>query len=248
MKRQYGGSPIVCGKFQLPFVEYMHYLYLPIWMPGSVDWALPPRLEFVRPLLEVISDWEIDERKYVYLTARRGFASPGNPLNRPGWHSDGFGSDDVNYIWSDRFPTLFAEQKFHDISDDHVRSAEQFEEQVSPASIVTYENGVLLRLDPSIIHAAPEIPAPGGERSFIKISLSDQQYNLLGNSHNYLLDYDWPMFSRDEIRNDPAYAGGDAGPQPEAEKCLTCGRPSMLGFSCSSIDGEHTFASEVDYA
>lgn len=26
-------------------------------------------------------------------------------------------------------------------------------------------------------------------------------------------DYDWMMWDRAEVRNDPAYAGGDAGPQ-----------------------------------
>lgn len=33
--------------------------------------------------------------------------------------------------------------------------------------------------------------------------------------------------------------------KPSNENCLTCGRPSMFGFSCTSIDGEHTFASEA---
>jgi hypothetical protein len=36
---------------------------------------------------------------------------------------------------------------------------------------------------------------------------------LKGNSHNYLFDYDWKMWDRDVLRNDPAYAGKDVGPQ-----------------------------------
>ena len=102
------------------------------------------------------------EFTHIYVTARRGYATPGNPLNRPGWHSDGFGTSDVNYVWTDRYPTLFAEQPFEQISADHVDSVRQFAEQVDPARIRTYPDKTLMRLDPSVIHAAPEIPAPGG--------------------------------------------------------------------------------------
>ena len=87
-----------------------------------------------------------------------------------------------------------------------------FAEQVDPARIRTYPDKTLMRLDPSVIHAAPEIPAPGGERSFFKVSFSNSRYNLRGNSRNYLLDYDWPMYDRAAVRNDPAHAGQDGGP------------------------------------
>jgi len=215
----YGSAPEVIGSFDVDWYEYMHYLYLPVVMPGQYGVRLPDRLEFVRPVIEAVFAHEgarIYDDCYLYITARRGYATPGNPLNRPGWHADGFGTGDINYIWTDRYPTQFAEQTFHDISDDHVRSIEQFGEQVEPARVVTYPDCTLLRLDASVVHAAPEIPPPGGERSFLKISLSHERYNLLGNSHNYLFDYDWRMWSREEIRNDPAYAGGDAGPRVPA--------------------------------
>lgn len=208
----YGRKPGNLGIHRLDWSEYLRYLYLPIWIPGSVQFAVPERLAFIQPLLETIME-QLDGRSHVYVTATRGYATPGNPLNRPGWHSDGFGSDDINYVWSDRYPTLFAEQPFTDISDDHLVSMQQFEDQVRPECIRTYDDCTLLRLDPSVIHAAPEIPAPGGERGFIKVSLSNSKYNLRGNSHNYLLDYEWQMHDRAALRNDPSYAGGDAGPQ-----------------------------------
>jgi len=46
-------------------------------------------------------------------------------------------------------------------------------------------------------------------RQFIKISLSNNKYNLENNSHNYLFPYDWPMHSRELIRNDPHKAQQD---------------------------------------
>lgn len=223
MTRDYGSAPEAMGPLNPRWDEYMHYLYLPVWMHGNGGLQIPERLGFMAHPINWIcaveherrggSDWLGDH--FIYITARRGYATPGNPLNRPGWHADGFGTRDINYIWSDRYPTRFAVGVFEDISDDHVRSAEQFEEQVGGQLIDVIEGAprTLYRLDPSMIHATPEIPAPGGERSFFKVSISRDKYNLLGNSHNHRLDYEWKMWSREEIRNDPAYAGGDAGPQ-----------------------------------
>lgn len=213
---EYGRAPEDLGAFDPDWTEYMHYLYLPVMMPYQPGLRLPERLDFLR---EAITYAEYHERQqgnrfdYVYVTARRGYASPGNPLNRPGWHADGFGTDDINYIWSDRYPTQFAVQEFYGISNDHVLSVEQFTAQIANDNIVTFPDKMLLRLDPSVIHCTPIIPPPGGNRSFFKISLSNSEYNLEGNSHNHLFDYTWRMWNRDEVRNDPAYAGGDSGPQ-----------------------------------
>lgn len=219
---KYGAPPTLIDTFELPFEEYMHYMYLPIRMPDAqhdFDVRVPRRLHFamnliVRALLEEQAHSWDHRWPYVYLTARRGFATPGNPLNRPGWHSDGFGTPDINYVWTDRFPTLFAEGTFADVSDDHVKSIAQFEEAIYGAGtdvhLRTYGDNILMRLDSSVIHSAPEIPAPGGERSFLKVSFSNERYNLVGNSHNYLFDYDWEMFDRKAVRNDPARAGKDA--------------------------------------
>lgn len=230
MDRRYGLPPELFRRdFRPDWHEYMHYLYLPVVMPGSERIRLPQNLEFIRHEVEAVCLDEmvgdptlVGDPLYVYVTARRGYATPGNPLNRPGWHADGFGTDDINYLWSDRWPTRFAIGEFKDISEDHVRSAEQFEGQIVSASysavvpelrIEAGEPNAIYRLDPSVVHATPIIDPPGGDRSFFKISVSPSRYNLLGNSHNYLFDYEWHMYSRSEIRNDPAYAGGDSGPQ-----------------------------------
>lgn len=218
--KTYGRAPELHGVWDLKFEQYMHYMYLPIAIPDDPQFAftLPPELEFARELIDHAWMNEIDKHdnlwSHVYVTARRGFATPGNPLNRPGWHSDGFGTDDVNYVWTDRFPTLFAIGDFGVISEDHVLSALEFTERAESGyrDIYqgTYADRTLMRLDRSVIHAAPEIPAPGGERSFLKVSFSNSRYNLRGNAHNHGLRYDWPMFDRATVRNDPAHAGKDS--------------------------------------
>lgn len=194
--------------------EFLHYLYLPVFIPGQ-GLAIPKRLAFASALIiDAIEDAGLRTGRdvfdgFVYVTARRGFATPDNPLNRPGWHCDGFGTDDLNYVWWDVWGTRFADHPFTDISDDHLVSMQQFEEQVDPERVVTLPDRVLYRLSPFVVHCTPDIPAPGGMRSFLKVSFSTHRYNLIGNSHNYDLDYAWPMYPRDIARNDPARSMAD---------------------------------------
>lgn len=211
----YGTAPEEHGVWDLQFGEYMLYQYLPVRINDS--FSLPPNLFFAtRVLAHCIEEEALrgNHWDYVYVTAKRGFATPGNPLNRPGWHADGFGTDDVNYVWTDKYPTLFASGDFGTISDDHIESVTQFTQKIEDpdSNVVTFTHGdkVLLRLNDRVIHAAPEIPEPGGERSFFKVSFSNDKYNLKGNAHNYGLVYDWEMFDRFAVRNDPARAGRDS--------------------------------------
>lgn len=69
--------------------------------------------------------------------------------------------------------------------------------------------GNLYALTPSAVHATPIIGNPGCMRQYVKVSLSNERYNLENNSHNYLFDYDWPLHSRDAVRNDPHKAQAD---------------------------------------
>lgn len=236
----YGEAPTDLGELALPeWAEFMHYLYLPVRIPerdgarvglgidcdahrvptGS-QFAVPERLGFLGPhLWTAIRDAAATaphlSDPYVYVTARRGFATPGNPLNRPGWHCDDFGGTDLNYIWSDRWPTRFLLSDgvpLH-VSADDVESMDDMNRLASIATNHPAGTGLpriasgftehLTRLTPYVIHDTPIIEPPGGMRSFFKISISTHRYDLIGNSHNHLLDYDWPMHSREALRNQP---------------------------------------------
>ena len=218
----YGKAPVSLGNFAVDdWDEYMHYLYLPVVFPFEeqpiqAGIRLPERLEFARPFVQrAIFDFATRlggylGDKYVYLTTRRGWASPGNPLNRPGWHADGFGGEDINYVWADAYPTVFAVQSFANVSADHQDSMSAFADQIDPDKLVTYPDNEFLCIDPYVVHHVPTIPAPGGNRSFLKVSVSSDKYDLKGNSHNYLFDYDWKMYDRSEVRNDPARKNTDS--------------------------------------
>lgn len=197
----YGKPPVYVGHFDISLSEVMYYLYLPVSI-GDSGVRLPPNIACCGPLIHAAMKRAPRQYGHVYLSARKGWATPDNPLNRPGWHCDGFGTDDMNFVWWSGPGTRFAIQSFQDISDDHIVSLKQFDDQISVANVVSFPEHGLYALDPEIVHATPLIGMPGCMRQFIKISLSDHRYNLENNSHNYLIDYDWPLHSREVLRND----------------------------------------------
>ena len=187
--------------------EFMLYQNLPIMMyPEAKDEIrLPPNLQSLRSLVKMaLDDYVLTYQilpVYVYITAKKSWVVAGNTQNRAGWHCDGFGTDDINYIWSDVCPTKYAFQDFYDISDDHEVSLAQFEQQINPDTVMTCVPYGLYRLDNTIVHAPPVVDEPI-LRSFVKLSFSNNRYNLENNSHNYLFNYDWEMYARKVTRND----------------------------------------------
>lgn len=204
--RRFGTSPEIHGEWDLGCEETLSYLYLPVSMAGSESIRISKRLHWALPVVKHVMK-HTPMQHYVYVTAKRLYVQPGYSGNRPGWHGDGFGTEDINWVWYDRDPTRFCIQDF-DISDDHVESMRQFEEQVDQANVRVYPNKKLLRLDQYVVHEVPEI-TEHGFRTFLKVSTSAHKYNLKGNSHNHEFDYDWVMHDRAELRNNPVYGESD---------------------------------------
>lgn len=143
---------------------------------------------------------EKTDNKYVYITVRRGYVSPQCAGNRPGWHSDGFMSNDINYIWCDKNPTEFSSKEI-ELSQDHKTSLLEMEDKLKYTPVHTFPANSLLRLTEQHIHRVPICEA--GVRTFVKVSISDKLYDLIGNSINYNLDYPRPNRPRELERNDP---------------------------------------------
>lgn len=210
---KYGIEPDVISVREIECREMMFYLYLPIKMSKDLDIRIPERLKIFQPLINDMlkNEGENINDKYIYLTAKHVYVTPDNPANRPGYHSDGFGTDDINYIWTNKFPTVFCIQDFS-LSEDCNTSISEMEEQVKEENEMTFMVNTLLRLDQFNVHRCPTIHA-GDMRTFVKISISNHKYNLVGNSHNFLFDYDWKMFDRDELRNHPTLLESDFMPE-----------------------------------
>ncbi len=200
---KYGQLPKVVGDFYLECEENLFYLYLPVKMEDT-KWGIriPDQLKRFKPLvIEAIIDSGAGKGDYIYLTAKNMFITPNYLAQRPGYHSDGFMTDDLNYIWYDSSPTIFNNSEFN-LTPDHDISLREMEEQADPSKEVIYPCKTLLKLDQYVIHKVAPIDKPV-IRTFVKVSISKDRYNLKGNSHNYLFDYKWDMYDRGLVRNDP---------------------------------------------
>lgn len=251
----YGRPPVVIKQVDVTCDEFMSWLYCPIVMPSSEGypetarlvgdnrlWLMPDNLQWATPIVRealLAEGWPRLSWRYVYLTAKHGYATPDNPLNRPGMHCDGFGTEDINYVWWKGAGSRFLIGDLGvDVSSDHVESMRQFDQVAAEVKrlaraeerfvraaslsgrelprITTYEERTLLRLDPFVVHSTPEL-TEGQMRTFVKVSFSNERYNLLGNAHNHLFDYDWTMWPREVLRNDPAYGETDFYREPAME-------------------------------
>lgn len=217
-----GNPPEDLGLIDLDFDEMLFWMYCPIKVPG---WAftLPAQLHQFSPIVDMAkTDMvhraslagklpELDAITYVYLTAKTLWVDGKYVGNRPGWHTDGFGTDDINYIWSSRAPTeFFVTREPVEISDDCDKSMEEMERMFSLAdwrspdyAAETYRDKHLLRLDPTVMHRTPVFVQPG-MRTFVKVSISKNRYNLRGNAVNHDLPAShWPLIERETSRNHP---------------------------------------------
>lgn len=204
----YGEKPRDLGVHQVDCPEMLFYQYLPIKLAGSCGTEMEDRLrpfgEIVgKALCDFIGVYGLDRfvDSYVYVTAKKLFVSRGCSFNREGWHSDGFMTNDINYIWSDRNGTVFNFSEFNLTMDDKISMVEMTK-QADPTNNFVYPDGTLLRLDQFNIHKVAPVYQTG-LRTFLKVSISKDRYDLEGNSHNYLLNYNWQMRKRNENRNIP---------------------------------------------
>lgn len=198
----YGAAPLVVDSICIPDCELMFTLYMPIRLAGQPATTIPRYIDGYSPLVEAALDFEGENAngKFVYLTVKRLWVEPGCVAGRLGWHTDGFGTGDVSYIWADADPTEFCVQPFN-LSDDHEISMRQMEEQARPENIMTCKPLDLIRIDARHVHRCPVNPK-AGYRSFARVSISRDRYDMIGNAHNFDLDYNWIMHPRGAVRND----------------------------------------------
>jgi len=196
----YGGAPEDMGfvDINVEDTEMCFVQYLPIAMPNS-DYQIPESLQWVGPLLSSmrVEDLESD---YIYLTVKKVFGTG----NRNGWHCDGFGTDDINYTWCDSHPTEFltglTTTDMPNSHKDSLHLMETYAILTGAGGITRYPDKHLIRMDQRQIHRVNPRPC-NHMRTFVKISCSNEKYNMQGNAHNYLFDYDWDMVNRSIGRN-----------------------------------------------
>lgn len=205
---KYGDKPKDLGVVEIECDEMIFYQYLPIKLIGQTEPIVEERLKCFEDLIgsvccDFIADYGLTRYMdgYVYLTAKRLFQGKGYSFNRKGYHSDGFMTDDINYLWSDSAPTVFNSSNFNLSMDDDLSMVEM-EQQAKSENEFSFEKGSLLRLNQYVIHKVSN-EVLNEMRTFVKVSFSNDKYDLKGNSKNYLLDYEWEMRERSVKRNIP---------------------------------------------
>lgn len=208
----YGGAPKDLGRIQVDTSEMMYWLYCPIKKPRS-EVVIPPNLKYFQSLVEKATFWAGHRmghcwlhKAYVYITAKTMWVN-GSTANRPGWHSDGFLTDDLNFIWMNSAPTIFCIDEPTDFVADHELSLAEMQEwaDARPLKHVRYPVEHLLMLDQGVIHKVDDQMTPG-VRTFVKISISGHPYLLKGNSINHELPLNVDYKKRTEVRNCPTGA------------------------------------------
>lgn len=198
---------VLIRELKIDCEEMLFYLHMPVKLAGSSLLRVPKRLACFEHMIYLsmtdFEDIDHDLDYNIYLTAKSLYVTPDYIGGREGWHIDGFGTDDKTYIWSDKLETEFCVQEFS-LSDDCSYSMTQMEEQAQESNIKTYGEGALLALDTSHVHRCPKADRVM-RRTFAKVTFSKDRFDLKGNSHNHLLDYDWYMFERNEQRNHTSY-------------------------------------------
>ncbi len=208
MIHRYGEDPKVLGSYDIKSDEMFFYQDMLVKDKRYSDMRLEPRLHIFNELIDdAINDF-IEEfgigafiNHYVYISAKHLLQQKDAPFNRPGWHCDGFMSDDINYIWSDVYPTVFNHSEFN-LTQDHSISIAEMGEQALEENNYSHAPKTLVRLNQYNVHRVADVKE-AGMRLFIKVTFSRDKFNLRGNTHNYLIDYKWDLRDRALDRNTP---------------------------------------------
>ncbi|AHY26794.1 hypothetical protein vB_AbaP_Acibel007_23 [Acinetobacter phage vB_AbaP_Acibel007] len=193
---------IFCPLPAVSNLEFCNFTYMCVRDPLAFEGALrvPENLQdIVIPLLSLILD-KVDTDDYIYVTVSRKHLQPNTCGNRAGWHVDGFLSDDQSFIWFDKLPTQIALGGF-EVSPDHEQSLEQFDAQVDYGNIQYTEPAMLYELKDCVHRPVFNHTNDVQLRTFVKIVISKERFNGIGNAWNYLLPHIKPTKQRGESRN-----------------------------------------------
>lgn len=189
--------------------EFCNHTYMCIKQKGMSEYQIPDNLQsVVDPILAGVHElsshlYENDWLYNCYLTIKHEFVNPGSIGNRPGWHIDGFLSDQYNFIWCDALPTEICQNNF-ELTLDHKISLQEMliQSAGNNAFHLGLSSNVLYELNQHCVHR-PTVNKTSKAilRTFIKVTFSKEDFNCIGNAWNYKLPHIKPHVSRSENRN-----------------------------------------------
>jgi len=189
-------------------------LDMPIKFAGSNDYKLPKELnQFDEVIAKAISfEHEINpgvKDYYAYLTIDQGNVPAGKHQRKPGCHVNGFQGARHrvkrpvcrSYLAYDRIPPVFYPQYFatYHLNEDLHNFFLSFEEQSDPIAAVTYDPYQIICTTAYTVHKSDTADTPL-YRTFFRLTYDTIIYDRIGNTHNPLYHYKWPMVAREGRR------------------------------------------------
>jgi len=204
------GHPESLGVFEMSMDELCFYQYFKCKNKGTSRVVLEKRM---RPCVAMINEClkDFDDRnpkdsafgKNVYVTLKHLYQFDRTQYNRRGYHCDGFGTNDMNYIWSNTQPTIFNRYQIT-MTDCHDQSLVDMRKNLPAEKEYSFHNKSLIMLRPNVPHRVNECGTEG-VRTFFKLSITDHEYDLYGNSinHKLITAKNYPKRLRNKWRNPP---------------------------------------------
>lgn len=170
------------------------------------------------------------DKSYAYVCIDQRPVESRGYQRRPGWHADSFITKYTNsqynescspimdtvYLAYDCLATEFHKGPFSFPNSVDIHSNDavlgHFEEIASAApdsDIVVFPNHTILKMDPRCVHRVQMNETNCTlDRTFIKLTFTTEIFNRLGNDHNKLFDYNWPLLGRGMERNNSSLSNG----------------------------------------
>jgi hypothetical protein len=189
-------------------------LDLPIKFPGS-EVRLPATFRAFAPLLQQILDYELAinptcyDEYYAYLTVDQGWVDHDELLREAPCHVDGFQGArwqpkqrcNHSYTVANCIPTVYYDQPFDFAGIDAAQYDFFWEMNCQVAATNSAHawrpaDWEITLMDGYTVHRGDEASMPAF-RTFVRLSFETRIFDRLGNAHNPLFRYDWPMVVRD---------------------------------------------------
>lgn len=189
-------------------------LDMPIKFPGS-EFRVPAAFAQLRWLIQRVADLEIAvnprcyDEFYCYLTVDQTTVEPGTLQREAPCHVDGFQGArwtpkvrvNHTYTVSDVLPTAYYVQPFDFTALDEARHNFFWEmnRQVAATNSAHEWHAdpwELTLMDGYTVHRGAASPVATA-RTWVRLSFEVRIFDRLGNAHNPLFRYDWPMLPRD---------------------------------------------------
>lgn len=190
-------------------MDYCNHAFMCIKQEGSSEYSVPDNLQFlVQEILSGIYDlseylYNNDYRYNCYLSIKHEYVHGGSIGNRPGWHIDGFKSDQHNFIWYDCIPTEVCTGSFN-LTNDHDISLDEMDYQAIDNDKFNHALPIntLYEMNQECVHRPTYNKMDKAVlRTFIKITYSKEQFNCIGNAWNYKLPHIRMTAHRNNHRN-----------------------------------------------